>query len=59
MNIAEWIDREGVFKDNVIKIECIECSRCGKTQRTFRRSPYCPNCGARMKGVDETWKKEK
>lgn len=43
-----WIERDGIFKDGVIKVDHLECSECGKTQRRYRDTPYCPNCGAKM-----------
>lgn len=45
---GHWIERDGIFKDGVIKVDHLECSECGKTQRRYRDTPYCPNCGAKM-----------
>lgn len=45
---GHWIERDGIFKDDVIKVDHLECSECGKTQRRYRDTPYCPNCGAKM-----------
>lgn len=45
---GRWIERNGIFKDDVIKVDHLECSECGKTQRRYRDTPYCPNCGAKM-----------
>ena len=38
----------------IVKGECwktLQCSSCGHTTDTiYDNSPYCPNCGAKMKG---------
>ena len=41
----------------IVKGECwktLQCSSCGHTTDTiFDRTPFCPNCGAKMKGGAE------
>ena len=32
--------------------ECIECSQC-HTWFGYAKTPYCPNCGAKMQEVEE------
>ena len=41
---GEWIEQGECWKT-------LRCSVCGHTTDTiFDRTPFCPNCGARMKG---------
>lgn len=51
---GEWIARDDMPKlDNTY---CIECSQCGQLMFGHYNSDdpnFCPNCGARMKGVDD------
>lgn len=45
---GEWIfDREACFMD----LDCFTCTKCKTIQR--KETPYCPNCGAKMKGGAE------
>lgn len=62
--IREWIDNapsvvpkraEGewvVADDESILFTVYKCSRCGKIHASSPHN-YCPNCGAKMKGVDD------
>ena len=42
---AEWIDRE------IYDADRWKCSKCGRTEQY--RENFCPNCGRKMKGVEE------
>lgn len=50
---GEWIERKEIFTENEGEVDAIGCSKCGKSQRKFRRTSYCPNCGAKMDGGKE------
>lgn len=58
---AEWIYEAGYSKQSegewIIKGECwkiLQCSACDYTTDTiFDKTPFCPNCGAHMKGGAE------
>lgn len=45
---ARWTECIEIFTENEGPVEAIGCSVCGISQRKFRRTPYCPNCGAKM-----------
>lgn len=47
---GEWVARKEIFDGEQEQVDAIGCSQCGKSQRVFRRTPYCPNCGAKMDG---------
>ena len=45
--VGEWIAEGDMFKEYV-------CSVCGySVDSPYQRTPYCPNCGAKMKGGEE------
>ena len=53
---GKWLEPD-VFdvKKQVDKLQCAKCSVCGKWHTTpflyyFDNYPYCPNCGADMRG---------
>lgn len=49
---GEWETRKGerwIGSEVCEKYEYYACSRCGK-RHDRSRDPYCPNCGANMKG---------
>lgn len=51
---GEWILDTECYDDDYSEFnirEVFTCSRCGRTEST--KQPYC-NCGAKMKGKDET-----
>lgn len=48
---GEWIDRSDGGRILNPWWETYECSRCG--QYGTRIWNFCPNCGCRMKGVDD------
>ena len=47
---GEWISRKEIFSEIEGEVDAIGCSECNKSQRVYRRTPYCPNCGALMDG---------
>ena len=47
---GEWINH---FDDLFPEDSTIECSVCHEHQPMGIDENYCPNCGARMKGVDD------
>lgn len=53
---GEWVARKEIFDGDQEPVDAIGCSLCGKSQRVYRRTVYCPNCGAKMDGGknDET-----
>lgn len=46
---GEW-ERRIVEKNGVAEMKSV-CSECGKTNKRYE-PPYCPHCGAKMKGSD-------
>ena len=50
-NTAEWIDNKDVIEITQEIQHHYMCSKCG--MYFDRMTKYCPNCGRRMKGVDE------
>ena len=51
---GEWIEDY----NNTYSRCRMKCSACGKFSgiggiKSNQRKPYCPNCGARMKGIDD------
>jgi NADH pyrophosphatase NudC (nudix superfamily) len=47
---GEWIDRKEIFSEYEGEEIAIGCSICSKSQRKYRKTNYCPNCGADMRG---------
>ena len=45
---GRWVARKEIFDGEQEQVDAIGCSLCGKSQRALRRTPYCPNCGAKM-----------
>ena len=57
---GKWIEKEVYDLENttIEQMQSASCSVCGKIHTTpfsyyFDNFNYCPNCGARMKGVSE------
>ena len=46
---GEWIFVESKISDRKLK----KCSVCGLGYVSLKPDNYCPNCGAKMEGVDE------
>ena len=47
---GHWIDRIEIFSESEGPVPALGCSVCGTSQRKYRRTPYCPHCGAKMDG---------
>ena len=45
---GRWIERIEIFSESEGEVNAIGCSECGRSQRKYRRTLYCPNCGAKM-----------
>lgn len=45
---GHWIERKEIFDGETNEVDAIGCSVCGKSQKKQRKTPYCPNCGAKM-----------
>ena len=50
---GKWIDRKEIFSEYEGEEIAIGCSICNKSQRKYRKTNYCPNCGAKMDGRRE------
>lgn len=48
---GEWVERKEIFNESEGETDAIGCSKCGKSQRKYNRTPFCPNCGADMRGA--------
>lgn len=45
---GRWMKRKEIFSESEGEVDAVGCSKCGKSQKAYRRTPYCPNCGAKM-----------
>lgn len=45
---GKWLNRKEIFDGDTQEVDAIGCSVCGKSQRKYSKTPYCPNCGAKM-----------
>ena len=46
---GEWIERKEIFAESEGEVDAIGCSECNKSQRKYRKTSFCPNCGADMR----------
>ena len=47
---GEWIEDYSSYRR---KVKCSACGKFSGIVRSNQNKPYCPNCGARMKGSND------
>lgn len=54
---GEWIEHKWIEYNEELMVEMpmhnYECSECHSILHDVRETNFCPNCGARMKGVND------
>ena len=53
VGVAEWLGQERSVSDYPYWTDGFHCSRCGYKEQSSGFQGTCPNCGAKIKGVDD------